>query len=180
MNNNPLLNTIAFDLVKEKVIQDKLTEAKVQEERENREEKESKNRKIDEFPDLDEPDSEEERIMKKEISKRQEMADKYVEKEKEKSKRKYGDLRDIIETEFLDTMLKNDPVVCHFYHNSFDRCKIIDKHLKKIAETHHDTLFVRINAEKTPFFTSKLNIQVGLCFNLGSSHNYPIQGWKGH
>ena len=57
-------------------------------------------------------------------------------------------------------MLKNDLVVCHFYHNTFERCKIMDKHLKIIAETHPDTLFVKINAEKTPFFITKLSIQV--------------------
>ena len=42
---------------------------------------------------------------------------------------KYGRYTEIIETEFLDTVLKNDKVVCHFYHKDFERCKIIDKHL---------------------------------------------------
>ena len=163
MMNTPLLNNIAFDLVKDKVIQDKLEEAKVEEktkssEMTSRPEKEEQFK--DEFPDLEEVDSEEERIMKKELSKRQEVADKYIEKEKEKAKRRYGDYLEIIETEFLDTMLKNEKVVCHFYHNSFERCKIMDKHLKAIAESHHDTLFVKINAEKTPFFTAKIGIQV--------------------
>ncbi len=159
--NTPLLNNIAFDLVKEKVIQDKLQEAQVDSKKQADEEIGSQEAKQNvEFPDLDEPDSEEERIMQKELAKRKEYSDKYEEKQKEKASRKYGDLKDIIETEFLDTMLKNELVVCHFYHNSFERCKIMDKHLKIIAETHPDTMFIRINAEKTPFFTSKLKIQV--------------------
>lgn len=161
MMNTPLLNNIAFDLVKEKVIQDKLQEAQVQDKKQKESDTVLQEKKeTDEFPELDEPDSEEERIIKQELARRQEMSEKYQEKQKEKGTRKYGDFRDIIETEFLDIMLKNDRVVCHFYHNSFERCKIMDKHLKIIAESHPDTLFVRINAEKTPFFTSKLMIQV--------------------
>ena len=67
MMNTPLLNNIAFDLVKDKVIQDKLEEAKVEEkskssEMTTRPEKEEQFK--DEFPDLEEVDSEEERIMK--------------------------------------------------------------------------------------------------------------------
>jgi len=86
-------------------------------------------------------------------SKREEMA-------KKLKNEKYGNYTEIIETEFLDTMLKNEKVVCHFYHKDFERCKIIDKHLQIIAQSHRETLFVKINAEKTPFFTAKLNVRV--------------------
>jgi hypothetical protein len=57
-------------------------------------------------------------------------------------------------------MFKNDKVVCHFYHKDFERYKIIDKHLQIIAQNHRETLFVKMNAEKTPFFTEKLNVRV--------------------
>ena len=175
--NTPLLNEIAFDLVKDKVIQDKLEEAKNDEMQQMPKKDEFQkvdfnvpgmkiqDQNKDELPDLDDPDSEEERIMKRELNRRQEMVDSYVERQKEKAKRRYGDYRDIVETEFLDVMLKNEQVVCHFYHDSFERCKIMDKHLRTISESHHDTLFVRINAEKTPFFTSKLQIQVSFFYN---------------
>lgn len=200
MMQTPLLNEIAFDLVKDKVIQDKLEEAKNDESQTVPKKDEfkqvdfnvpgfkMKEQNEDEFPELDEPDSEEERIMQRELAKRQEMVDHYVEREKEKAKRKYGEYKDIIETEFLDTMLKNDQVVCHFYHNSFERCKIMDKHLRIIAESHPDTLFVKINAEKTPFFTAKLQIQVTYLITylfemkfifLDFAHPRVIQRWKG-
>jgi hypothetical protein len=162
MNAN-LMNSIAFDIVKEKVIADKLEEAKVDNEKVQKAqiEKEDDEEEVEQnVLDIDEPDSEEERIMQKEMCKRKEKYDEEVEKFKEKQKRRYGDVKDIVETEFLDTMLKNENVVCHFYHNSFQRCKIIEKHLKLIADAHPETLFVRIDAEKTPFFTSKLNIKV--------------------
>ena len=80
--------------------------------------------------------------------------------EKKIKTEKYGNYTEIIETEFLYTMLKNEKVVCHFYHKDFERCKIIDKHLQIIAQSHRETLFVKINAEKTPFFTAKLNVRV--------------------
>ena len=47
-----------------------------------------------------------------------------------------------------------------FFHKDFVRCKIIDMHLEKICRTHIETRFVRIDAEKCPFFTQKLGIQM--------------------
>ena len=108
--------------------------------------------------DLEKYDSEEEKIMKKELDRRKLYQDAL--KEKEKEKKVFGEIRDIVETEFLDVMLKNKKVICHVYHKDFERCKIMDKHLQLIASTHGETLFVRIDAEKTPFFTTKLAIKV--------------------
>ena len=54
---------------------------------------------------------------------------------------------------------KSQYVVCHFYHNDFERCKIIDMHLKKIAPVHTEARFITMDAEKCPFFIQKLSIQ---------------------
>ena len=159
MQNNPLLNQLAFDIVKDNVIEDKTKMYMEEQEKKQKEEQEKKN--LNELDDLDEIDSEEERIMQKEMEKMKKTAESKREDMAKKLKNeKYGNYTEIIETEFLDTMLKNDKVVCHFYHKDFERCKIIDKHLKIIAQNHRETLFVKINAEKTPFFTAKLNIRV--------------------
>ena len=158
MQNNPLLNQLAFDIVKDKVIEDKTKMYMEEQEKKQKEEIEKQKNEID---DLDEIDSEEERIMQQEMEKMRKTAES---KREDMAKRvktdKYGNYTEIIETEFLDTMLKNEKVVCHFYHKDFERCKIIDKHLQIIAQQHRETLFVKINAEKTPFFTAKLNIRV--------------------
>ena len=158
MQNNPLLNQLAFDIVKDKVIEDKTKMYMEEQEKKQKEEIEKQNNEVD---DLDEIDSEEERIMQQELEKMRKTAES---KREDMAKRvktdKYGNYTEIIETEFLDTMLKNEKVVCHFYHKDFERCKIIDKHLQIIAQQHRETLFVKINAEKTPFFTAKLNIRV--------------------
>ena len=159
MQNNPLLNQLAFDIVKDKVIEDKTK--MYMEEQEKKQKAEAEKNKHNELDDLDEVDSEEERIMREEMEKRRKTAEsKREDMAKKITTEKYGRYTEIIETEFLDTMLKNDKVVCHFYHKDFERCKIIDKHLKIIAPEHRETLFVKINAEKTPFFTEKLNIRV--------------------
>ena len=159
MQNNPLLNNIAFDIVKDKVIEDKTKQ--YMEEQEKKEKEEAEKKQGEGLDDLEEIDSEEERIMQKEMEKMRKTAESKREELAKKIKNeKYGSYTEIIETEFLDTMLKNEKVVCHFYHKDFERCKIIDKHLQIIAQSHRETLFVKINAEKTPFFTAKLNVRV--------------------
>jgi hypothetical protein len=163
MHNN-LLNNIAVDLVKDKVIEDKMKEYIESENAKNEQPKDGSDK--DEDNDFEEIDSEEERIMQRELAKRKEQSEMFIEREtKKKESNKYGDYRDIVETEFLDVLLKNPNVVCHFYHKDFERCKIIDKHLRLICNEHKETLFVRIDAEKTPFFTTKLNIRV-IYFNI--------------
>ena len=164
--DTPLLNEIAFDLVKDKVIEDQMKEYKMTEEQQEKitknDVKKSNNGNDEEEDDEEfgEIDSEEERIMNKQINQRLEQQEKKIEAEKARLARKYGEVRDIVETEFLDTMIKNEKVVCHFYHDQFERCKIMDKHFREMANLHPETLFVKINAEKTPFFTNKLNVKV--------------------
>jgi hypothetical protein len=165
--NSGLLNDIAFDIVKDKVIEDKMKEYTAEEEAKMKEAKEGKTTSLieqgqenPEFPEIDQVDSEEERIIQKEIQRRKEVVDKDEVEKQKKALLKYGQYKEIIETEFLDIMLKNQLVVCHFYHRDFERCKIMDKHLKIIAEAHPETFFVKIDAEKTPFFTEKLQIKV--------------------
>ena len=130
-------------------------------EEQEKKQKEEDEKQKNEVDDLDEIDSEEERIMQQEMEKMRKTAEsKREDMAKRVKTEKYGNYTEIIETEFLDTMLKNEKVVCHFYHKDFERCKIIDKHLQIIAQQHRETLFVKINAEKTPFFTAKLNVRV--------------------
>jgi thiol-disulfide isomerase/thioredoxin len=73
----------------------------------------------------------------------------------------HGQYRTISQDEFLTECTSSDYVAIHFFHNDFERCKIMDHHLKQIAlNPHHSTCkFLRINAEKSPFFVTKLKIQ---------------------
>ncbi len=59
-----------------------------------------------------------------------------------------GTYDEITEEEFLPTVTKVDRCVCHFFAPSFERCKIMDAHLRKLAPLHQGCRFVSINAEK--------------------------------
>jgi hypothetical protein len=73
--------------------------------------------------------------------------------------RGHGQYTEITQDEFLPAVTASRQVICHFYHQDFQRCKIIDKHLQLLARSHVETRFVFINAEKAPFFVERLNVR---------------------
>ena len=120
--------------------------------------------------DLDDMDEEEEKLMRQMKEQRlAEMKEEYQENQKNKALGT-GTYSEILETEFLPTVTKTQYVVCAFFHKDFERCKIIDMHLQKIAPNHTETLFVKIDAERAPFFVNKLQIRTLptiVCFEDG-------------
>lgn len=70
----------------------------------------------------------------------------------------YSELAD--EKEFFEVTKKSANIVCHFYKDTSERCKIVDKHLKILAHKHLEARFCKVNAEKFPFLTSRLRIKV--------------------
>jgi hypothetical protein len=71
----------------------------------------------------------------------------------------HGQYREIVQDDFIQEVTSSDKVIVHFYHRDFERCKVIDMHLKKLSMRHIETKFCRIDAEKTPFFTAKLVVE---------------------
>jgi thiol-disulfide isomerase/thioredoxin len=73
----------------------------------------------------------------------------------------HGQYRTIAQDEFLPECASSSSeyTAVHFFHREFQRCDIMDHHLKIIAEQHTTCKFVRIDAEKAPFFVTKLNIK---------------------
>jgi len=81
-------------------------------------------------------------------------------KKREENKMKgHGEVEEIKEEEFLQTVTKSYRCVVHFFKDDFESCKVADMHLKKCAKKFLGTKFARLNAEKAPFFVAKLNIQ---------------------
>lgn len=70
---------------------------------------------------------------------------------------RYEELKD--EPEFFKAGQNSKKMVCHFYRDSFFRCKIVDKHLALLAPKHLETRFCKINAEKCQFLVDKLRIK---------------------
>lgn len=85
------------------------------------------------------------------------------EKRQQMSHKGHGEVTDISEGEFLDVVTKTELVACHFFHKDFERCKIMDKHLKILAPTYFATRFCKIHAPDTPFFVAKLQVQMLPC-----------------
>ncbi|KAM3955706.1 thioredoxin domain-containing protein 9 [Aphomia sociella] len=64
------------------------------------------------------------------------------------------------EKEFFAICNKSDNVICHFYRNGAERCKIVDMHLKVLATKHVEARFVKLDAERAPFLTARLKIHM--------------------
>ena len=69
----------------------------------------------------------------------------------------HGSYREITQDEFLKEMTSSERVVCHFYHKDFPRCAIMDHHIQKLVGRHIESKFVKIDAEKAPFFVEKVS-----------------------
>lgn len=80
--------------------------------------------------------------------------------EKQFQRQGHGEYREIVEEEFLKEVCGSQWVVVHFYHKEFFRCKIVDKHLRILAQKHLSCKWLTLDAEKAPFFVSKLAIQM--------------------
>ena len=105
-------------------------------------------------------DEESEKIMKSLKEARYEAMKAYYEEKQINRTMGCGTYQEITEEEFLPTVTKTKYVVVAFFHKDFERCKIVDMHINKIVREHEECRFVRIDAERCPFFIAKLNIQM--------------------
>ena len=85
------------------------------------------------------------------------------EKRREMQSKGHGTYVDVNEQEFLPEVTSAFQVCCHFYHQEFERCRIVDKHMNILAQKYFDTKFIKIHAPDAPFFVDKLQIQVLPC-----------------
>lgn len=110
----------------------------------------------DEYDDLLNDDTELEAIRERRI---REMRETQMKKAEQRSLG-HGEIRTITQDEFLPECTgKSEYVAVHFFHKEFNRCKIMDHHLKMIASKHMSCKFLRMDAEKAPFFIHKLQIK---------------------
>jgi hypothetical protein len=154
-----LLPSIATDLVYQQAVRDKQAEAQSSESgshaSEVKENKVAYNKEDEDDLDLDDDPE----YLKYKAKRMAEIKAAHDETAINKTKG-HGEYREIDESEFLPTVTKSKNAVCHFYHKEFERCKIVDEHLKKICIEHIEARFVKINAEKAPFFVGKLQIKM--------------------
>jgi len=93
----------------------------------------------------------------------------------------HGQYREISQDEFLPEVTGSRHVLVHFYHKDFMRCKIMDKHLAILAPAHVEAKFLKINAEKAPFFVGKLQVKIlpTIIYFKESIAEERVQGFEG-
>jgi thioredoxin-like negative regulator of GroEL len=82
------------------------------------------------------------------------------ERKKKRDLEGYGEYSEIDEEKFMKFTTSQPFVVCHFYHNDFIRCKIMDKHLRIISRDHPECKFYCLDVQRAPFIVEKLQIRM--------------------
>ena len=62
------------------------------------------------------------------------------------------------EKEFIEHCKRSDRLVVHFGRAATWRCEILDGHLAKLAASHLETKFIKVDAEKNPALSERLLI----------------------
>lgn len=86
----------------------------------------------------------------------------------------HGQYREIVQDEFLAEVTSSTYVVCHFYHRDFPRCEIMNNHISKLVSRHIEAKFVKINAEKAPFFVEKVRVPIVACVCISNELHLQI------
>ena len=158
------MNQIATDIVATKAMEDRM---KAEEKKQTQ--KQFDNYEIDQEEEEDSDfsdDGEEQDILRK---MKERMSDKmsYAGPSIENRTALKGSYDEKTEKEFFEFIeSKKERIVVHFSHEKFERCKIVDMHLKQIAYDHPESLIIKLDAENAQFLVNKLKIQVlpVICF----------------
>jgi thioredoxin-like negative regulator of GroEL len=108
----------------------------------------------------------------------QKMKEQWQKREEMKAKG-HGSYEEVTEEDFLKSVTGSEYVICHFYKEQFTMCKLADKHLNIIANKHFETRFIKLDAEKAPFFVTKLIVRILptlICFKAGVAF-YRLEGF---
>ena len=46
----------------------------------------------------------------------------------------------------MQAVTEEERCVCHFFHQDFERCRILDKHLAILSKKYFDTRFIKLSA----------------------------------
>jgi hypothetical protein len=164
--NLQMMNKIATDIVVQKAVEDKMKQAMKDQEPGQEKTKtiahdENEDDELDNLSDVSGSSGEREamRRYKEKIQAKMHIAE--IQDSSKVQRHLTGGYNEKTEKEFFEIIdNKKERVIVHFFHRDFIRCKIIDKHLANIAYKHPETLFIRINAQQSPFLVGKLKIKV--------------------
>jgi hypothetical protein len=138
----------------------KKAQKKAKKQREAQQEEEDLANKEEEYFDDEDNDADEDNELRGLREKRLRQIQNQQRQKLEDIGKGHGQYRDIVQDEFLHEVTNSMYTVCHFYHNDFEKCKVMDHHLHILAKRHIETKFVKIDAAKTPFFVQKLSVRM--------------------
>lgn len=69
---------------------------------------------------------------------------------------RYAEMTDT--KDFFNAAKKSARMLVHFYRSVTPRCQIVDAHFERLAASHVECRFVKIDAEKNPFLVERLGI----------------------
>lgn len=162
--NLNMMSKIATDIVVNKAMKDKMEIEKNKSKRANQKYNYQRKASISEdFSSDDSLDSDEEEIMRrmKDKMSSEAMERKRLKEKKDKQTTQTGQYKEISEKEFFDLIKnKKEKIIANFFHEDFNRCKILDSHMPGLAYQHPEALFVKIDVKKATYLVTKLKLKV--------------------
>ncbi|KAI5739979.1 hypothetical protein M8J77_025849 [Diaphorina citri] len=83
-----------------------------------------------------------------------------AEKRKEYLALGHGDYREIEERDIFRVLQRSPNVLLHFFTHESEHSKVLDSHLTLLAQKHLECRFVKIDAEKSPYFCGRCHVKV--------------------
>lgn len=163
--NLNMMSKIATDIVVNKAMKDKMQQ---EQDKQKRARQQHRVQHADRFSDDDfmsegSLDSDEEEIMRrmKDKMNTEAMEKKRLREKKDKQTTQTGQYKEISEKEFFELIKnKREKIIANFHHEDFNRCKILNSHMPKLAYEHPEALFIKIDVKKSPFLVSHLKLKV--------------------
>jgi hypothetical protein len=164
--NLNMMSKIATDIVVNKAMKDKMqmeTEKMTRKNIQKEKQRDYDNESDDSYLSDCSMDSAEEEIMRRMKNKINSEAYEKLKNKEEDSKQTSltGTYKEVTEKEFFDLIKnKRERIIANFSHEDFNRCKIIEGHLIKLAYEHPETLFIKIDVKQATYLVTKLQLKV--------------------
>ena len=165
--NLNMMSKIATDIVVNKAMKDKMkieqNKAKMSNQNKRNGNFRQERYSDDDYMSDGSLDSDEEEIMRrmKDKMNSEAMEKKRLREKKDKQKTQTGEYKEISEKEFFELIKnKREKIIANFFHEDFNRCKIMDSHIPGLAYQHPETLFIKIDVKKSPYLVTKLKLKV--------------------
>jgi len=121
-------------------------------------EENAKDNEINELDELEKELENDPELRKIQDQRREQLREVFKQKQ-EKLSKGFGHYDQMEEKDMLKMASQTQYVIVHFASNEFQNCAIVDHHLSLLAPKHIDVRFVKCDATKSPFVTTRWKIK---------------------